>query len=68
MGKSRPPSRRIPSGRFERQLSLTRMGLLAGSRFALQSARDFLAPGGDKAGRRREQLGEQAPVAGWRIR
>jgi predicted unusual protein kinase regulating ubiquinone biosynthesis (AarF/ABC1/UbiB family) len=59
MSKSKSVER-LRSGRFERGLSLTRMSLLAGSRFAIQSARDFWAPAAEREQRRSARLSAHA--------
>lgn len=52
--------KRIRTGSFERRLSLTRTGLLAGTRYMAQSASSLLLPRERRAERRRAALGEQA--------
>ncbi len=52
--------KRIRTGSFERRLSLTRSGLLAGTRYMAQSATSLLLPRALRAERRRAALGEQA--------
>jgi len=52
--------KRIRTGSFERRLSLTRAGLLAGTRYMAGSATSLLLPRERRAERRRAALGEQA--------
>ena len=51
---------RIRTGSFERRLSLTRSGLLAGTRYMARSAGALFAAPAERAERRRAALGEQA--------
>ena len=52
--------KRIRTGSFERRLSLTRTGLLAGTRYMAQSASSLLLPRARRAEHRRAALGAQA--------
>jgi len=60
MDDERKPLKRIKTGSFERRLSLTRMGLLAGSRFMAHSASNLFTSREQRAARRREMLGKQS--------
>ena len=51
--------KRIRTGSFERRLSLTRTGLLAGTRYMAQSASSLLLPRARRAEHRRAALGAQ---------
>ncbi|MBK6287127.1 MAG: AarF/ABC1/UbiB kinase family protein [Gammaproteobacteria bacterium] len=59
-GKKADTLNRIKTGSFERRLSLTRMGLLAGTRYVASSASTMFLPREQREARRREALGEQA--------
>lgn len=52
--------RRIRTGGLERRLSLTRSGLVAGTRYMASRAGSLFAPPAEREARRREALGEQA--------
>lgn len=58
--RSKTTLKRIRTGSFERRLSLTRTGLLAGTRYMAESASSLLLPKARRAERRRIALGEQA--------
>jgi predicted unusual protein kinase regulating ubiquinone biosynthesis (AarF/ABC1/UbiB family) len=54
------PLARIRTGSFERRLSLTRTGLLAGTRYVARSAGALLAPRAERERRRRAALDAEA--------
>jgi len=51
---------RIKTGAFERRLSMTKIGIVAGTRFAAKSAGNFFAPKEQRAQRQKDILTQQA--------